>query len=726
MVIYDSSRQFFDAIDDIKKESPIERDLWKEVREQSISHTQYGHESNLYSASRPHEEPVYTDWRKANRRNLSRGIVDRFCASITKTLESSSRDIPFTDVLKEHFLLKPFQHLNGKRFDFDSYRYRVIIPYSMEDPNGIIVELPFLKTFPNNPGQIQEISPANNGRSNEKISSRTMLIPSSMIYHSSQNVLCWKGGTVYDAASKGTADFFWTLDREMYEVIYPMFTDEGIKYQMIPWYAHKSGEMLYTEVIGRYCNHKYEGKDGETNLVYKRTYLDDTYNYLDEMIVGFGSDQVNRIRHLNAKFWISSDVKCTECNGRGYVPAYYKNSGNPIKSQGEHLRHECEKCHGSGEAKDFGDFTTLVLSQSSLDKGLPAGEKLGFATPPTENLKFGFDHWQELRKMGEQAACLNLLEDASNTSGVAKEIQLEPKRELVQQIGDDFYEMTESIINNTQRLLERDSKTFITIPKPQEYQYRSPALLKQQTQEAMPAERRELYMRYVRTQYRDDPITIKAHEFATLYAPLLLYQSNELSEAMNSTAYNEADIVRRDWAVYVMKQVLKKSKSKDLDIDKAIELADKYLVERGKLKEEKDPGGDDQYFAGVRKPLDAIGGVSGIGQLNGMVASGTMTREAAIATLVELTNISEEMAEKFIEVPEPQEPTESGPRAVDPETGEPMPEEVDENAPDAETDDILQLLVQGDIGRDVAVTQIAQIEGMTEEEVDQILTEAGL
>lgn len=567
---------------------PIEKDLWLSVYNQATRHCHFGKENDLYKIARPSEEQVFTDWRKSNRRDISIGSIERAVNMLTKTLQYASKDIEeISDVLEKSLEKDPFNFF-GKFQSFDEFRYSSLLNFFITDPNGFSVEMPFFLDEPFVPEEVERFSPAISADETTRIDSITIVVPSVYIKERG-DVTVWYGGEfIVDQETEDHKPYYWVLDNETYYFYKPVKTDEGIIYELVPWYVHKCEKLPITEGLGRTYTDTVDIGGVPKFVTYKRSYFSTAFSYFDEMVIALSTDQANRIRHLSPRLWIKTDIKCMSCGGEGYTVDTPHAS---LAAQGaKKTKAACKDCRGTGQAQNIGEFSTIIASGTRLLESGISGDPVGYVTPPVQALEASGKIWKEWRAMGEDELCISILEGTPNESSLAKSQRLEPKKEFIKTVGDDFMRMSEDLINNKESILQPDAKQrkFVTFPSPHEYDYKSVALLLEEFKESTLAQRKTKFKKYIESEFRGDDYLINVHLKSVLYAPLLMYDDSEIYNALNSGAYSSQDIIKKDYALDVFKEILADKKNQELSVKEYIELANNILTEWGVLKDEEE------------------------------------------------------------------------------------------------------------------------------------------
>ncbi|MCZ2101121.1 MAG: hypothetical protein LC107_06245 [Chitinophagales bacterium] len=180
-----------------------------------------------------------------------------------------------------------------------------------------------------------------------------------------------------------------------------------------------------------------------------------------------------------------------------------------------------------------------------------------------------------------------LHQGTGNESAVAKELRLEPRQDLLVDIGESLARTIEDYINNKQQLRNAKEKHVAVVP-PAYYETKSPDILKLYVEQSLPGERQRDYMMYVKSKYLGNDFMIDVHIKAMLYAPLLLYKNDEAMAVIAAGSYDTDDIKRRDYAIMVLQEVLRSGQYQDYK--SIFEAADALLIEWGILEEKTDVG----------------------------------------------------------------------------------------------------------------------------------------
>lgn len=518
--------------------------LFEKVIQQSLRHTTRSDMSELHQIARPSEDPAFVQWRKDNRRHLTVDFINQFVRMLQRIIGST---------IKTDYGFKNLYRIVTK----------TIIPLSIQDPNCIIVLWP---TIPN-----VDLPPNLNG------DTRTALVAEHRIIYS-QNIKEINDEMViyfhdYVDLRVGSTDVphqrYIGIDKQNYYLITPYYNEKKqLKYKEEVWYLHDFGMLPIAKVPGIETNYYFS--DEIEPKTYNESLAWPAFENFDEGVVRLSSEQVASIKHANPKLVINGDIACPTCSGARFV------------NDGKDKTVKCGSCNGTGTIKSLGDFSTVNIQNGKGQFDKSHDNPLFYLEPP-QGLEYLRKSWKEFFEDGKKALCNDLLEGTGTESGIAKEMRLEPKQDLMQSFGQSICWFMEDLVN-FKRMIEGE-KELITITPPAFYQTKSPDILKLELSESMQGERWIKYLQYIETIFKGDDVQIKIHKFAALYGPLMLYKADEIDSALNAGAYNEKDIIRRDMAVYAMTEII--TFNPNIQLLEAKKQAEELLLSQGFLNDIK-------------------------------------------------------------------------------------------------------------------------------------------
>ena len=594
--------------------------FYNDVVRQALRHNTRSEYTELYKIARPNEEKEYTDYRENNKRRVTADPINRFKSMLFRSFANT------------------FEEISDEKYPGFEVKKWELLDLSLIDANALALDWPVNERNP----LVPPAAPLEEGglNQNEKVGIREKVIYSDVIvsFFSGEYLLFEEGKKKLD---KGVdAPVYKGVDKNSYWLFEPFLNaKKEIRYNVIEWYNHRLSYLPVVELPG-IKTISYEQK--KEKLYYKETYAFAAYELLDEAIMAFSTDQVNRIRHLSPKMVIIGKVDCPTCNGSKVI-------GNA----------KCHTCSGTGKVSSFGDFSTINIDpKAGIFEGnvtIP-GQPI-YYLQPAGGLEYGKKVWEDFIDKAERALCTDVLEGTGNESGIAKGLRLEPRQDILEAIGSDFIEMCNNLLKIRYALLfEKEAAPVIHTPN--SYNSKTVEMLRYEAENSMQAEKFVKFKQYIGQQYKGNELMLKVYDYALLYAPLLLYKHDEAIGVVSSGIYTETDLIKRDYAVYAIKEVLKGEK-KELDKKVVFEKADQILIDLGVMEA---PIVVDDI------PLDTldngselgqtVGGVPGLIGISAAVARGEMTEKAAEGILTTVYKFSVEQARALIDVPKKPETNE--------------------------------------------------------------------
>lgn len=593
--------QFVQSTDLNKKVSAINPnyELYEKVTTQASRHTSRSDLSEFYNIVRPNEEQVFIDWRQSNKRHFTVAPILSFKRMITRVLKSSVR----------------LPEIDKQLFDnIDEFLFDEIIMLSLYDTNAVGIEWPYNPETPDIPLAIPGSYPQN-----MPLATDTVIFKFDKVVENNQDFVLLYNGQVNLGTEKKPklANTFIGADKERYFLVVPYLgPKEDVLYRVDLWYLHKLKRIPIFTPMGVKMS---EG--------YKETIAWGAYEYLDEAIISISSDQINRIRNVLPKLVVNADLDCNDCNSTGF-------HGEGAKKT------VCNTCRGSGKISEIGDFSTIkIRGRNEFDR---TNSNPIYYVQQTGDLKYSKQVWEDLILQAEKQLCTDLLEGTGNESGVAKELRLEPRQDLLVMYGEQFCQFIEAYINNRTKLRKPDSPE-VTIVPPSYYETKTPDMLKLYATQSLPAERQRDYLMYVKTKYRGNDFMIDVHTKAMLYAPLLLYKQEEASEVVGMGAYTEKDIKRRDYAIFILGEIMEENPD-IVENKKIFELADKMLIDLGILEAPTMSGEFDEITSVDQLPDD----LDELEEVLSKLLNNEIDRETALKLVMVIEDVTIEEAEELL------------------------------------------------------------------------------
>lgn len=554
--------EFIEKYPKFYKKSPSELPLWEAIYNQAIVHTRRpepGEEILLLERQRPNENKTIKEYRANNFRAISKEGVDKFHTKVIRILQNSSVSFESASEQLIEWLEENRFSMNGKDYDIWSFFYFYIIPKSFEDANSLLF------AFPQHSDDLTPPAlPVSEGgfRPNETIPIVTKVVSHDKIKYIDDEIIAWYGGEKKFKTREYS--FYYIVDSERYYLYEPIEKpDNQVEYELVEWYRHDKGSLPLNWVPSRESSRKN----------YRESFLHPYYEYADEAISRFSDGQAVWVQHAHPKV-VLAELSCPDC------------TGGTIKTTSPDGKSEfvtCKKCDGTGKIKSIAPYDYLVKPKSGID-GQSDIKAIEYVTPPTAALESTFEIPFKLLDKAKKAIGLDVMMDLQE-SGVAKEYRLEDLQDLLNSFGKAIYDCMERFMYDIEVLLKPNLRNRVEakIRRPLSYSLKSPEMLKNEAESALPADRIPSALSYYRAKYSNDPVMQKVYEYAYFYSPLLAMTEQEILNRRNAQVYSEIDIIKRDYAVMAFIQLSTDQNFLNWTQADANSRADSYLEEQGLL-----------------------------------------------------------------------------------------------------------------------------------------------
>ncbi len=555
---------------------PLKSD-WLRVKEQAIEHTRYTENSRLSDMNRPREGKDIKDYRKNNKRRITKAATEKFKTKTARIIRSSGLKVnsdSLSSSLKLYLASKPYTYIN-QPCDLMTYFLEYIYSLSIDDPNAVEILLPI---NPDNPG-VPPILPANEGgiEKNKSVSIKKIIVSCEEIVAFNENVFSWQGGYMKvpgEAETRQPEAWYWVLDNEWFYRYVPVRVDsQKVVYELQQWYFHDTGignqkimpvNILMGDVVF----------DETNNFAYQISLISGFFEYGDEFVTRFDD---GRAVWVTTAFpiHVMQEMACTaEGCHNGWVK---KESGKPV---------HCEVCHGTGKMDRPSPYGVIVRPKDNSLDASNSGKPYELISPDGQILQITYDIPFDLLKKGERQIGLDVLEN-SVESGVSREMRFEDVKDKLASISDKMASFLELHLFFTECLLNVDKSTR-QIPRvntPMDFQLKTASDLKKDAEEAIGTDKLQKTLTYYRSIYKDNELLLKVYETAYKYSPLLLVDWQEVKDLHNMGIVEDNDIVRRENAIQVFNEISKQATWLKMSDEKAFEMADDLIEKRGLFKE---------------------------------------------------------------------------------------------------------------------------------------------
>ena len=541
------------------------------VKRQAIRHTRRLGENPLFDQQRPNEPDIIKKYRNGIKRMLTKDGYDRWCSKMGRIIEGAGLIIDrqtLNENTAEYLASEPLTYM-WQYSGIQEYFLRQLIPYCIEDPNGILVTFPYNAEF----REVPPSRPVNEGGlpPNQTPDIRIDVIPVEDIIYTDDVEFMYYDFTITIPYGQSGGErqervkFRWT-ENEVY-IHWPRYNERGeLEYMEELWYLHEFGFLPINFMPGRLSI----SEDGQ---YYNESYLHPYFEYADEFSAAYSDVQANRVSHLYPKV-VMTEMPCPAkgCKG-GRIKV--------MNAKGEPELKECGTCSGTGIIKDGGPFGVIVQKPNTgMDGESRDKNPYTYVTPPTEVFVIAWEKTFELLERGKRAVGLDLLLNL-NESGVAMEHRLEDLEDLLKDFAGSLIDTMEVCLECMDALLNvnPESRKAPKIIRPKRYDIKTALGHKMDYDNTLPFDRYNSAIALVMNKYRGDDVKLKIYREAFKYAPELLLSEQEFAIRLSSGIYQTINAIKRDYTVMLITE-LADQLGQDVYLNTDFERTLQYLDER--------------------------------------------------------------------------------------------------------------------------------------------------
>jgi len=515
------SKVYFEVVktDPIKGKTYIKDDFIENelrVYKQSIRHNVWLKEIDLIKDKFPNENDAIQKYRNTNKRQFTKEVPRKIVQGVVSCLSNIPLEVRSNNSkFLNWFDSEPFM-FSGDKMNFMRWSINSLIPYAFIDPNAILVPFPKF---------IDQFTP---------VEIKPKIIAYNMRYVTDDFVIILKQGSNQFYVADKMELFVGTVsDKITYELIYP----------------HNLGELPFTYLPGLYSF------DATTNKQYNESILSSTYEYLDESLVSFTTDQAIRLK-MNS-ILIRPGLKCgnSGCD-----------KGTVINQEGRTV--DCPVCKGTGLAKRPSDLDDFVVPPGDSMQG--ENQKIvepKYINPETAVAEFHSRTWKEYLFEAKKSVGIDALIDKSE-SGEAMKKRLASFEEFISYLlfltykttGTKFFEMCHKLLN----VNKADWIDFPLIVTPKRIEIKTPEILKQNFNEAIGSEKIQAAREYYNSIYQDNELMKTAMSVLIKYYPASLEKNEDLQILLISGVYTSREIAKSRRALNVIIEIIENKGVEDL------------------------------------------------------------------------------------------------------------------------------------------------------------------
>lgn len=499
------------------------------VFDQALRHNVWIEKIDIIKNKFPNENEEVQKYRANNKRQFTKEVPRKAVQGVVKVLSNITLFVDSNNAKFNTWVNSLPFYFQSNKTNFVDWSINTVIPYSFIDPNGIIVPVPrFISEF-------------------EPIEIETKIVPFNEHWISND-------GDYALIFQTGKREFLYVDKSEWWVVkVGNELTSEFL-------YSHNLGELPLVNLPGLYAF------DHETNKPYNDSLLGSTYEYLDESLVSFTTDQAVRLK-MNS-ILIRPGLTCKTCHGE-----------TTIKVDGKVK--DCHACGGSGLAKrpsDLDDFVVPPADAIQGDGKIPV--KPEYINPETSVAEFHSKTWKEYLFEAKRSIGIDALIDKSE-SGEAMKKRLGAFEEFIgylltltyKRCLQKYFELIHKLLNINQN----DWKDFPVIWIPSNLQIKTPEILRENYINAIGAERINAASEYYENLYTEDVNMQRVMRLLIENYPASLEKIEDLQTLQLTGIYTSRELAKAKRALLVIKKIVYSQGVKELSDEQIISQTENEL-----------------------------------------------------------------------------------------------------------------------------------------------------
>ena len=455
---------------------------WKEVASTMATHIYGKPPKTLFINRRPLESQnsYALDYRLANFQPITRASFNTAISNIIEVANHIFVGELNVDERTENFISDFEIEIAGKTFDFDEFIIDFVGKQVEGDPNSAIVAYPVHNTTEFIPSYDAEL-PDFNDQINESVNLEIRTVPSKDIHYVTDKDILFYMGEWKVSDEKGESKYepyFFHLNKDYTNVIYPVETADGIEYSIYQMYANELTSAPF-RIIGH--NVSFDVMDGEMIKFYESTY-NGAVAIMNEVLVVKSDSGICDTRFT----YPQTIVQFQACNNTACVTCVDEDSkfcGLKVNYTDDEDCSLCSTCNGTGKiAPDTTPLGSHIYVKADLfdDEGrfIPP---ITYITPPLQTTEYLDSKWRADFELGRKALFL-LNQNMTNQSGVSKSYDIKEKVSTIKGAVNNIYAIKQKMMNVIQEFLQGDGN--IEFIMPQDYNIRTSSDITEELKEA--------------------------------------------------------------------------------------------------------------------------------------------------------------------------------------------------------------------------------------------------
>lgn len=230
----------------------------------------------------------------------------------------------------------------------------------------------------------------------------------------------------------------------------------------------------------------------------------------------------------------------------------------------------------------------VIIKKKTPDGESTTGKAYEMISPDTAILELTHKIPFDIKQKGDREIGLDVLENKVE-SGVSREMRFEDVKDKLADIADKFAVFMQTHTFYAECLLNarRQDRKVPKVNLPTDFHLKTSYDLKKDAEEALPADRLQKTLAYLRNIYKDNERLLKVYEVAHRYSPILAADWQQVKDWEQMGVITVNDVVRRIYAVHVFKEISNMAAWEDMTDESAFALADQIMQERGLFRPER-------------------------------------------------------------------------------------------------------------------------------------------
>ncbi len=482
--------------------APDVKKRWEQEYKDITVHTQRKSPGELLTKRRPTESKETYEYRVANFEHLTNNIFNRAVERLQELLTESNASVSVSENLTQYI-----EELKIDNLKFWQWMNSKVIRRMIDDPNGLIV------WWPDGEGITDASS---------SVEVKPLLILSKKIRHWRKDFVSWKSEEI----NKITLQNGTTVDGEVYYLVdetyyykYVQIQAGGIsKYQLQPYYKHGLGKMPLITLGGDQIT------DEKTDELVYTSFFYGAVPPANEAIKNYSDHQASVITSAHP----IREMESTTCTHQGCESGKIREAG-----KGMNQWKTCPSCKGTGLARPLSPYGVLLRPKNKSINGDEAvrTDAIKYHVLPPANLEYQEKHWRNFLADAEKA--LNLLRVESAQSGLAKEIDREGTKAMIDKIGFHFYNhIVKQSLEFISKLRFINQNASVTLVLPKSFKPKTEADLAEEVtmlkEKGAPSFLIQMATHHlIKERYSSDKVALKMAEYLLAYDPLFPYTEDE-------------------------------------------------------------------------------------------------------------------------------------------------------------------------------------------------------